>query len=112
MSTITVTFIQPDGVEKVISDATVGESLMNIGRDNEVVGILGDCGGSCSCGTCHVYIDGEWAEIVGAADDIEEMTIEAVAPETAKPISRLSCQIIVTPEMDGLRMTVVPPEDF
>ena len=111
MSTITVTFVQQDGEEKVFTDATVGESVMNIGRDNEVEGILGDCGGSCSCGTCHVYVDEQWQEVTGKPDDIEELTIESVAPETMKPNSRLGCQIVLTEAMDGLRVVVAPPEE-
>ncbi|WP_317929842.1 2Fe-2S iron-sulfur cluster-binding protein [Halioxenophilus sp. WMMB6] len=111
MSTVTVTFVQQNGEEKTFSDCSVGESLMNIGRDNEVEGILGDCGGSCSCGTCHVYVADEWQAAVGAADEIEEMTIEGVAPETMQPSSRLGCQIILTEAMDGLKVTVAPAEE-
>ncbi len=109
MSGIKVTFIQTDGVEKTIADGVVGESLMELARDNGVAGILGDCGGGCACATCHVYVDPDWMKVVGQPDDIEEMTLDMVS-DVHKPNSRLSCQIRLSPEMDGLRMTVAPSE--
>ncbi|MFP3336169.1 2Fe-2S iron-sulfur cluster-binding protein, partial [Pseudomonas sp. SIMBA_064] len=57
----TITFIQPDGSEQRI-DAPVGLSVMQAAVNNQVPGILGDCGGSCSCATCHGYVDREWAQ--------------------------------------------------
>lgn len=109
MGAIKVTFVQADGVEKTISDGEVGESLMELGRSNGVEGILGDCGGGCACATCHVYVDQAWMDVVGKPDDIEEMTLDMVS-DIQKPNSRLCCQIHLTPEMDGLRMTVAPSE--
>lgn len=106
---IKITFVQMDGVEKVIEDATPGESLMELAKANGVDGILGDCGGGCACATCHVYVDPEWMATVGAPDDIEEMTLDMVA-DVHKPNSRLSCQVRVSPALDGLRMTVAPGE--
>lgn len=111
MSNVRVTFVQQNGEEKTFADVPVGESLMNVGRDNGVEGILGDCGGSCSCGTCHVYIDEQWRDLVGQPDDIEEMTLESVAPETFQPNSRLCCQVLLSEALDGVRVTVAPPEE-
>lgn len=107
MSSITVTFVQPDGVEKVVEDCTEGENLMDIARNNGVEGILGDCGGGCACATCHVYVDDAWKEKVGGPDDIEEMTLD-MAGDVLKDSSRLCCQINAAPELDGLKVTVAP----
>jgi 2Fe-2S ferredoxin len=71
MSPVKVTFVQTDGVEKTIENATPGASLMEVGRDNGVEGIHGDCGGGCSCATCHVYVDAKWQDVVGPPDEIE-----------------------------------------
>jgi 2Fe-2S ferredoxin len=107
MSLISVTLVQQDGVEVTINDAVVGDSLMETARSHGVVGILGDCGGGCACATCHVYMEPEWADIVGAPDDIEDMTLDMVS-HVRKETSRLSCQIKLSPELDGLRAAVAP----
>jgi 2Fe-2S ferredoxin len=104
---ITVTLVQQDGVEIVIDDAKVGESLMEVARSRGVDGILGDCGGGCACATCHVYIDAAWRDVVGAPDEIEEMTLDMVSDIT-RANSRLSCQIRIREELDGLRVLVAP----
>lgn len=109
MTAVTITFVEPSGTERVITDAVVGESLMNVARDNGVDGIWGDCGGGCACGTCHVYVDEQWQKLVGKPDDVEEMTLDMVT-EVQQENSRLCCQIVVKPELDGLRVTVVPSE--
>lgn len=103
-----VTFVQMDGVEKTIEGAE-GETLMELARDNGVDGILGDCGGSCSCATCHVYVDPAWTEAVGKPDDVEDMALEMVY-DAVKDNSRLCCQIQVKPELDGIRVKVAPHE--
>lgn len=109
MNVVTVTFVEPDGSEKTIEDAIVGETLMNVARDNGVDGILGDCGGGCACATCHVYVDPEWQTVVGGPDDVEEMTLD-MAGDIVKSNSRLCCQVKISPEMNGLKMTVAPME--
>lgn len=107
MSNINITMVQDDGVEVVIKDAKVGESLMLAAKAQGVDGILGDCGGGCACATCHVYVDPQWLDVVGAPDTIEEMTLDMVSDIT-RSNSRLSCQICVRPELDGLKVTVAP----
>lgn len=107
MAALKVTFVQLDGVERTITGLEPGQSLMEVGRDNGVEGILGDCGGSCACATCHVYVEPEWQEVVGPPDDIETATLDMVA-DVYKPNSRLCCQIALRPELDGLRMRVAP----
>jgi 2Fe-2S ferredoxin len=65
-----------------------------------VPGIEGDCGGLCACGTCHVYIPGEFAELCGTADELEQGMLEFAFDVSDS--SRLSCQIKVTEALDGL----------
>lgn len=107
MSSLKVTYVQADGVERTIEDAKPGWSLMEIARANDVEGILGDCGGACACATCHVYIDPEWQEAVGAPDDVEAEMLEMVS-DVRRDNSRLGCQIKLSPELDGLKVTVAP----
>lgn len=107
MGSINITFVQTDGVEKTITGAVPGESLMELAKANGVEGILGDCGGGCACATCHVYVDPQWQEVVGPPDDVEEMTLDMVS-DVHRSNSRLSCQILVRPELDGLRVSVAP----
>ncbi|SEQ44058.1 ferredoxin, 2Fe-2S [Solimonas aquatica] len=107
MSGLKVTFVQDDGVEKVIEDATPGQSLMEIGRFHGVAGIVGDCGGGCACATCHVYVDEKWQAVIGKPDDIEAATLDMVS-EICRDNSRLCCQIQMRKELDGLRLVVAP----
>jgi len=68
-------------------------------------GIDGECGGCCSCATCHVYVDEAHVDLLPAADEMEEGLLDAVASERL-PNSRLSCQISMSPELDGLVVRV------
>ena len=104
---IRVTFVQPDGTIRTIDDAPLGKSLMEVAKANGIEGIYADCGGGCSCATCHVHVDPEWMAAVGQPDDIERATLD-LAADVLKPNSRLSCQIILRPDLDGLRVTVTP----
>jgi len=109
VSTITVTMVQQDGKEVSLEATANGTSLMETAKARGVEGILGDCGGGCACATCHVYVDPAWQEIVGPPDSIEEMTPDMVA-DLCRSNSRLSCQIALRPELDGLKVTVAPGE--
>lgn len=109
MGAIKVTFVQSDGVEKTIIDGDVGQSLMELATSNGIVGILGNCGGSCACATCHVYVEPAWMKVVGRADAGEDTTLDGVS-DLKKSNSRLCCQIRLTEEMDGLKMVVAPSE--
>jgi 2Fe-2S ferredoxin len=102
-----VVFVQTNGVEKVIEDAQPGQSLLTIARANAVEGILGDCGGCCSCATCHVYVDPQWCSAVGGTDEVEASTLE-MASDVVRHGSRLGCQIVLRPELNGLRVSVAP----
>lgn len=94
-----ITFIDFQGSERVI-DAVVGDSLMETALSNDVPGIDADCGGACACATCHVYIDADWVDAVGELDELEAEMLDVA--EEVQENSRLSCQITVTEEMDGL----------
>jgi 2Fe-2S ferredoxin len=94
-----ITYREDGGKEHVV-EADVGKSLMQVAIDNMVPGILGDCGGCCSCATCHVYVDPAWVERTGAAGEDENFMLEGALD--VRPTSRLSCQIQVKPELDGL----------
>jgi 2Fe-2S ferredoxin len=107
MGSVKVTFVQMDGVEKTIENVAPGQFLMEVARANRVAGIYGDCGGACACATCHVYVDPQWQGLVGSGDEIEVATLD-MASDVLQSNSRLSCQIQVREELDGLRVTVAP----
>ena len=98
-------FVNSEGTEKSV-EAENGLSVMEIARDNDL-DIEGTCGGSISCCTCHVIIDKDWFSVVGGPNPDEEDMLDLAVG--LQPTSRLSCQIEVTNELDGLRMTI--PEE-
>lgn len=94
-----ITFVNADGSSKEV-EAKVGDSVMQAAVDNGVDAIVAECGGACSCATCHCYIDAAWKDKFPAADDMEEAMLECVLePQDS---SRLSCQLTVREEHDGL----------
>ena len=94
-----LTYIEFDGTEHII-DAEPGISVMRGAIDNGVPGIDADCGGECSCATCHVIVNDQWMDAVGSPDETEEAMLD-LNPER-EPNSRLSCQIEVSDALDGL----------
>ena len=105
---VKITFIQPDGASQVV-EADPGVTVMEAAKLNDVAGIDAECGGACACATCHVYVDPAWTEKTGKPNDIEEDMLD-FAFDVRKE-SRLSCQIKVTPELDGL-VVRVPGKQF
>lgn len=87
-------------------DAKVGETVMETAIKNSVPGIDADCGGACACATCHVYVDPAFMEKVGTPEDMEQSMLDFA--ENVQDNSRLSCQISVSEDLDG--MTVTTPE--
>jgi len=83
-------------------------TLMDIMRDNGVEEILALCGGTCSCATCHVIVDDEFAELVGAASDDENDLLDCSDHRTGA--SRLACQVVFSDEMDGIRIKIAPED--
>ncbi|MEM1152523.1 MAG: 2Fe-2S iron-sulfur cluster-binding protein [Pseudomonadota bacterium] len=94
-----ITLIEFSGKGHAI-DAEIGKSLMQNAIDNLVPGIDADCGGACACGTCHCFVEAQWAKTTGAADPMEEAML-SMRPDR-EDNSRLSCQIEVSDAMDGM----------
>ncbi len=94
-----ITFISHSG-EATEVHVESGVNLMQAATENGVSGILGDCGGACSCATCHCYIDEAWQDKTGEPDSVEKDMLDCVLEPADN--SRLSCQIMVTDELDGL----------
>lgn len=95
----TVVFIDHAGATYQV-EAPLNKSLMQVALDHAVPGILGDCGGSCSCATCHGYVDQPWVDALPARSETEVFMLEGV-PDLREN-SRLCCQIRMTPELDGV----------
>ena len=100
-----ITYIEHDGTEHVV-DVKPGMSVMEGAIKNNIAGIDADCGGACACATCHVYVDEQWRDKTGVRSAMEESMLDFA--ENVEPNSRLSCQIEVTDDLDGL--TVRMPE--
>ena len=94
-----ITYIEFNEAQHEVSVSS-GGSLMEAAVDNDVPGIVAECGGSCSCATCHVYVDAAWAERLGPPSTHETDMLECVVDQQDN--SRLSCQIQITDELDGL----------
>jgi len=94
-----ITFIEFDGTAHEV-DVPAGGSVMEAAVSNNVPGIDADCGGACACATCHVFVNGAWMDKVGERGDMEQSMLDFA--ENVRPTSRLSCQIVLTDELDGL----------
>ena len=94
-----ITFIDPTGASHAV-DAEVGATVMETAIRNGVPGIEAECGGACACATCHVYVDEAWLEKTGERSQMEEDMLDFAFD--VQPNSRLCCQIVVKPELDGL----------
>jgi 2Fe-2S ferredoxin len=96
-----ITFIEHNGTPHTVEIA-IGKTVMEAAVNNNVRGIDADCGGECACATCHVYIEPAWLAKVGLPPaGSQEASMQSFAAVT-QPDSRLSCQITVTAELDGL----------
>ena len=100
---VKINFINHKGEAQTV-DAEAGSTVMEAAIRNAVNGILAECGGACACATCHVYIDEAWREKVGGPSPMEEDMLDF--GYDVRPNSRLSCQIKVTQELDGLVVRV------
>ena len=103
-----ITFIEHDGIKHEVS-AETGMTVMEAAVKNSVPGIEAECGGACSCATCHVYVDEKWCETTGQPEEMEEDMLDFAFD--VRDTSRLSCQIKVTDELDGL-VVQVPEKQF
>ena len=94
-----ITYIEHDGREHTV-EVRNGLSVMEGAIRNNVPGIDADCGGACACATCHVYVDDAWKDKTGESSAMEESMLDFA--ENVEPNSRLSCQIKVSDDLDGL----------
>ena len=94
-----ITFVDHNGESRTI-DVENGATVMEAAIRNAVPGIEAECGGACACATCHVYVDEAWREKVGAPTPMEEDMLDFGFD--VRPNSRLSCQIKMSDELDGL----------
>jgi len=94
-----IKYIEHNGKEHV-AEVPTGWSVMEGAVKNLIPGIDADCGGACACATCHVHVDPAWTARLPPKQDMEETMLDFAQELT--PTSRLSCQIKVTPELDGL----------
>ena len=102
-----ITFVEANGASHEVQ-AENGHSLMQTAVDNMIDGIVAECGGSCSCATCHCYIDPAWIDKVGHAEGMEKDMLECVIEP--KENSRLSCQVIISDELDGMVVSLPPSQ--
>jgi 2Fe-2S ferredoxin len=100
---VKIIFLDHKGTTQTV-EAEAGSTVMEAAIRNAVPGILAECGGACACATCHVYVDDAWKDKTGAPSPMEEDMLDFAFD--VRPSSRLSCQIKVAPELDGLTVTV------
>jgi 2Fe-2S ferredoxin len=103
-----IIYTQPDGTQQTI-EAETGVTVMEAAKLNLVPGIEAECGGACACATCHVYVDPAWADKTGKPSEMEEDMLDFAFD--VRDTSRLSCQIKLTDELDGL-VVAVPERQF
>jgi 2Fe-2S ferredoxin len=99
-----ITYVEPSGSEVTV-DVTEGWSLMQAAIANGVDGIVGECGGSCACATCHCYVDPARLTDLPAATETELGMLENVVAER-RPNSRLACQLKASAALEGLRLAL------
>ena len=95
-----ITYISHAG-EKSVVDVPVGDSVMEGAVRNGIDGIVAECGGSCLCATCHVYVEEQFLPLLAPMDENQDAMLDSTACERQSN-SRLSCQISVVLELDGL----------
>ena len=96
-----------DGSE-ITADIANGTNMMQAAVDNNIPGVIGECGGCLSCATCHVYVEDTWVAKTGTADDFEDAMLDVAEAERTDN-SRLSCQIEASDALDGLVLIVPQP---
>lgn len=96
-----------DGIRHEV-DVAVGNTVMEGAIDNDIDGIVAECGGACACATCHSYIAEDWLSRLKSMDDMEDAMLDSALDR--KDASRLTCQIEITEELDGLEVIVADNE--
>ncbi|MDG1142002.1 MAG: 2Fe-2S iron-sulfur cluster-binding protein [Hellea sp.] len=100
-----INFVDSDGTNREVETKN-GTSVMEAAVQNMIPGIDADCGGACACATCHIYVSDSWINKLKAKDDMEDSMLDFA--EDVQENSRLSCQILMNDELDGI--TVTTPE--
>ena len=100
---VKLTFVDSKGQARTV-EGEVGSTVMETARRNDIPEIAAECGGACACATCHVYVDEAWTEKTGSPSPMEEDMLDFAFD--VRPTSRLSCQIKVSDDLDGLVVTV------
>lgn len=95
-----ILFISEENNQQFAVDSSSGLTLMEAALENNVPGIIAECGGACSCATCHVYIDEKWRSRVGEPNIMEDDMLDFAYDRREN--SRLSCQIVLDESLDGL----------
>lgn len=103
-----ITYVRPDGTEATVEVAD-GTSVMQAAQANGIDGVVAECGGAIMCATCHVYVREPWASQLAPADATENAMLGMTASER-RPTSRLSCQIKMRPELDGIIVELPPSQ--
>ena len=103
----TIIFITPDGTRHEV-EVENGYSVMEAAINNNIDGIVAECGGACACATCHSYIDEAWVAKMPEMDDMEDSMLDAAYDR--RDTSRLTCQLEVNDEWDGLIVHVAENE--
>ena len=103
-----ITYVTKDG-SRIDAEVEKGYSVIEGASNNKVAGKVAECGGACACATCHAYIDESWLDKLPSMDDMEDSMLDAAFERKAN--SRLTCQISVTDELDGL-VVVVAENDY
>ena len=104
-----IIFVEPSG-KQVQVEASSGITLLQAAINNNVQGIVGECGGACQCATCHVYIDAPWTDKLPPVGDMEDAMLESTAADRL-PTSRLGCEVEISDDMEGL-VVHLPPKQF
>lgn len=106
---IKVQFILPDGSKRTV-EAEPGTVVKDAAVINLIPGILAHCGGTCSCGTCHVHVGEQWRERFPALTPEEDQLLDGAATER-RPDSRLSCQLPLSASVDGVVITIAERQE-
>jgi len=102
------TYTDPSGKEHTL-EGDAGISLMDLAVKNGVPGIVAECGGFMNCASCHVYVDETWSGRVGGPSEDEVEMLEGAMSDFL-PVSRLSCQVVLSDELDGVHVTIAPEQ--
>ncbi len=102
-----IIYIMPDGSKRDV-EVENGYSVMEGAINNDIEGIVAECGGACACATCHSYVDEAWLDKMPPMDDMEDSMLDAAFER--KDNSRLTCQIEISDELDGLIIHVADNE--